>query len=191
MKIKLFGKKTTYRTKVAIALFSAILLSFFVISIRKPKQNDIPVRPYAIRLSLTQAEDKTLSFGSATTLAGYSPDYQTDMQENYYRMQILDQGKVLFTGKMPKTQIIVKEKIDGEDHNVTYEEKGWGTFDLLVPFYETATMLIFTDEKGTEILSVDLQRIELPTPQPSGKACGDGICADDENILMCYKDCSF
>ncbi|QQS44694.1 hypothetical protein IPM65_03820 [Candidatus Roizmanbacteria bacterium] len=189
--MNIFGRKTTYRVKVGIALFSAILLSFFILLVWRPKQNDIPVEPYAIRLALTQAEDKTLSVGSVDTLAGYAPDYQTDMQDNYYLMKIMDRDKVLFTGKMPKSQIIVKEKIDGDDKRAIYEEKGWGTFDLLIPFYETATMLVFTDESGTEMLSLDLQRLSLPTPEPKREACGDGICADDENILMCYKDCSF
>jgi len=189
--MNIFGKEKKYRTKVAIALFSAIVLSFFIISIRKPKQNDIPVQPYAVRLALTQAEDKTLTVGSIDTLAGYSPDYQTDIQENYYQMKIMNKDKVLFTGKIPKTQIIVKEKIDGEDKYAIYEEKGWGTFDLLVPFYETATQLVFTDDTGAEMLSIDLQSLALPTPRPMKGACGDGICADDENILICYKDCSF
>ncbi len=189
--MSIFGKKSTYRVKVGIALFSAILLSFLIILVWKPKQNDIPVEPYAMRLALTQADDRTLSVGTIDTLAGYAPDYQTDMQENYYQMKIMDDEKVLFTGKMPKTQIIVKEKIDGDDIHAIYEEKDWGTFDLLIPFYETATMLIFTDETGAEVLSVDLQSLSLPTPQPMKESCGDGICADDENILMCYKDCSF
>lgn len=191
MKMNIWGKKTAYRMKVSIALFAAIFLSFFILLIWRPKQNNIPVRPYAIRFTLTQAADKTLSVGNIDTLAGYAPDYQTDIQDNYYQMIIKDRDEILFTGKMPKTQIIVKEKLDGEDTHAIYEEKGWGTFELLIPFYETATELVFTDDAGTEMLSVDLQSLGLPTPQPLKGACGDGICADDENILMCYKDCSF
>lgn len=188
--MNIFGKKTTYRVKVGVAIFSAILLSFFIILVWKPKQNDIPVEPYAMRLSLTQADDRTLSVGAVDTLAGYAPDYQTDMQDNYYQMKILDDDKILFTGKLPKTQIIVKEKIDGKDTYATYEEKGWGTFDLLIPFYKSATMLLFTDESGEDVLSVDLQSLSLPTPKPMKEACGDGICADNENFLKCYTDCS-
>lgn len=178
--------KLTLRIKIIAAIILALLLSFLFI---KPKENDIPVIPIALRLELTQLQDNSLELRNIAIADLYSPDYQTDLQSDYYQFTIKKGNNTLFTGKMPKKTVIIHEWI-GENPRNDIEEQALGDFVLLLPYYEEATNIDFVDDAGNNVLSVDLTSKNLVKPKYKN-TCEDGVCTDNENLLMCYSDCKY
>lgn len=178
--------KLKLRIKIIVAIVLALLISFLFI---KPKENDIPVLPISMKLDLQKQNNNTFSLNDVTVVTGYAPDYQNDFQSNFYKIEIKKDKKVLFTGKMFKQNIVIHEWLY-ENPRATIEEIELKDFDLYLPYYKEATQLIITEDSGQEVLNVDLKSKKLIAPKLQN-TCGDGICTDNENLLMCYTDCKY
>lgn len=178
-----------HRVKIVIAMLFALSITFLILYLR-PKQNSIPVMPLALRINLTQMPDKTLQLRSLDLIEGYASDYQTDMRSNFYQMELSQGEKSLFKGKTIKSRIMIRENLLASETQAQIEEKELGEFTLYIPYYQKAEKLIFSDENGREALNINLKEKNLKEPQ-IGKTCGDGICTDNENLLMCYRDCRY
>ncbi len=180
--------KIKMRIKIFVAIIIALFISFLFLLI-KPKENDIPVQPLALKLELSQQPDYSLMVKGVSIQNVYSPDYQTDIQNNFYTIEIKNKNKLLFTGKTVKKHIIINEWL-GENPRNEVREELLGDYIFYLPYYKEATELIMTDEKGREALRIDLSTQNLKAP-PMRNTCGDGICSDNENLLMCYTDCKY
>lgn len=178
-----------HRVKIVIAMLFALSVTFLILFLR-PKQNSIPVMPLALRINLTQMPDKTLQLRTLDLIEGYASDYQTDMRSNFYQMELREGTKSLFKGKTIKSRITIRENLLASETQAQIEEKELGEFTLYIPYYQEAEKLIFSDENGQEVLNIDLKEKNLKEPQIR-KTCGDGICTDNENLLMCYRDCRY
>lgn len=179
-----------YRLKIIIGMILAIVVTFLVLFL-EPKQNDIPVMPLAVHLKLFQRpEDKTLELKDISLIEGYAPDYQTDMQANYYQIELREGNRSLFKGKTIKSHIKITENLIAGQAKSEVEESLLNDFTLDLPYYKNADALIFSDESGNEMLQVDLKKQNLTEPMIT-QSCGDGVCTDNENMLICYSDCSY
>ncbi len=178
--------KLQLRIKIIGAIIIALLFSFIFI---KPKENDIPVQPISYTMQLHQNSDNAVTVKDLSIQNSYSPDYQTDLIDNYYLIQIKDKDKVLFTGKTVKRKRLVEEWLYDNPRNEIREEH-LNDFILSLPYFKNATSITLTDDAGQEALYIDLttQNLSMPNIQNS---CGDGICTDNENLLMCYTDCKY
>ena len=178
--------KIKTRIKIGIAIVIALLLSFLFI---KPKEKDIPVQPLALKLHVIQQPDNTFEMKDISVVNAYAPDYQTDMQDNFYKIEFTKEAQVLFTGKTVKKSITINEWLyENPKNEVKEEDLGDVTFYL--PYYKNATALTFTDDSGNEALYVDLSKRNFVEPEIP-QSCGDGVCTDNENLLMCYTDCKY
>ena len=178
--------KFKIRVKIIIGIILALFISFLFIP---PKQNNIPSVPVALLLNLTQLNNNTLTLKKIEVVERYSPDYQTDLQNNYYLIQIKKNDSLLFQGKMPKKEIIIKESLM-TNSSQQLEIKNLDDFELYLPYFENATTLLITEDSGKVALNVDLALKKLKMPELKN-TCGDGICTDNENLLMCYSDCKY
>src|SRR3990167_1254862 len=163
-----------------ILLIAASLLVVFFITIffgKLSKKNDIPVTPMTLHIKLVE---------------GYSADYQFRFPNNYYQIDQNDrQGKNIFHGQTPSKVTIIEERfstnnLEEEFHNQKEELRG--TIILNLPYYKNAESIRFSDELNKDVLNIKLTDHLLTEPELSNH-CGDGICADNENILFCSKDC--
>lgn len=178
--------KLQLRIKIIAAILFALFISFLFI---KPKENDIPILPIAMQIDLTQQEDNSFRLRNISVVDGYAPDYQNDFQSNYYRIELKKEDKVLYTGKMIKQHIVIHEWLKESPHGEVTEEK-LGDFSLYLPYYKDATELVITEDTGKEALKIDVTSKELVAPKLSN-TCGDGVCTDNENLMMCYTDCKY
>lgn len=178
--------KLQLRIKIIAAIILALVMSFLFI---KPKENNIPILPISLQLDLTQQADNSFHLKNISVVTGYAPDYQNDFQSNYYKIEMKKEGKVLFTGKMIKQNIVIHEWLK-ENPRADVKEERLGDFSLYLPYYKNATQLIITEDTGKEALHVDLTSQKLVAPEMPN-TCGDGICTDNENLLMCYTDCKY
>lgn len=179
--------KLKLRIKILVAIIIALLLSFLFI---KPKENDIPVVPIGFKLELSQLSNRALELNNIAITNGYAPDYQTDLQHNYYLIQFKKGKEVLFTGKAPSQKIWIMENRDPDELYHKIETNELGNFTLFLPYYKNASHLIITKDTGEEVLNIDLAAHNLIEPEMP-KTCGDGVCSDNENIMMCYTDCKY
>lgn len=173
---------------IVLALILSVVLRPFV---QPPKQNKhIPTNPVAMNILLFQASSGVLRMKSIALRGQYPSDYQSEFDSNYYTITLMKGDKTLFTGKTVRSYTIISEEFDGTPHGET-SEIPLGDFELNLPYYKDATTLVMTEDTGREVLHVDLTQYPL-TPLPVSKQyCGDGICADNENLLMCFSDCSY
>ena len=156
--------------------------------ITQPKKNDIPDLPLALEVNVTQNNDKTLTVNPLKIIEGYAPDYQLDIPQGFYRIELYQKGKRLFEGKTPSQKLILDEtQLSNESHESVLKEEALGTYPLFLPYFKNADRLIIKNQDDTEVLSVELD--ELEAPPISKEACGDGICTDNENLFLCYSDC--
>ena len=178
-----------------ILLIAASLLVVFFITIffgKLSKKNDIPVTPMTLQIELAQSSDMKLQLQNIKLVEGYSADYQFRFPNNYYQIDQNDrQGKNIFHGQTPSKVTIIEERfstnnLEEEFHNQKEELRG--TIILNLPYYKNAESIRFSDESNKEVLNIKLTDHLLTEPELSNH-CGDGICADNENILFCSKDC--
>jgi hypothetical protein len=175
-------KKYIPLLKIGLALIFALLVALLFVA---PKKNDIPVLPVALELHLSKKNESLILIDSKIT-EGYPPDYQTDIENNYYKIQILKNDEVLFTGKTITDSITIRES-ESPENNMVSEPLTDFTLDL--PYYKNADQVIITNDKGKKMISINLSELNLAMPATTRKTCGDGICSDNENILMCHTDC--
>lgn len=176
--------KLKLRIKIIVAIIIALLVSFLYI---KPKENDIPILPISMKLDLQKQNNNSFALKNIAVVTGYAPDYQNDFQSNFYKIEIKKDKKILFTGKMFKQHIVIHEWLY-ENPRADIEETELKDIELYLPYYKDATELIITEDSGTEVLTVDLKSKKLIAPKLQN-TCGDGVCTDNENLLMCYTDC--
>lgn len=185
--ITIFGTKF----KIILSIIFAVFLSYFLSVMFQPKLNKtIPVQPISLKVDLIQNSDNSLTTKSISIEQDYAQDYQTDFESNYYEIKIKKGNEVLFTGKTVKSYVIIKENFGNEGIEGESDEKPLENFTLYLPYYSDATEVIITDDTGTETLHENLSTFKLIAPNKMKESCGDGICSDNENLLMCYSDCS-
>lgn len=175
-------KKLSFKLKIILALIFALFIAYLFV---EPKKNDIPVLPVALQLNLSKEND-SLILTDSEIVEGYAPDYQTDIENNYYKIEILKGTNVLFTGKTITNSITIRNSESRQD-NVISEPLTEFTLDL--PYYKNADQVIITNDKGEKMININLSELNLGMPETTRKTCGDGICSDNENILMCHADC--
>lgn len=176
--------KTSLRLKIIAGIILALLVSFFFI---QPKQNDIPTTPLILEVKINQSPNNVLTMKDISIINGYASDYQTDLQRNFYSIELFNGKKKLFTGKTMKKELIINEWLY-ENPKSEVSEQNLGDFMLDLPYYKEATKLVITEDNGKEVLSEDLTSQNLSEPKLQN-SCGDGVCTDNENLLMCYSDC--
>ena len=90
---------------------------------------------------------------------------------------------------MPRKKIIIEERfsVNGSEELHNQREELFGKFTLNLPYYEDAATIVFTHEGGTEVLKISLDKYTFAKPEIRN-TCGDGVCSDKENLIMCYKD---
>ncbi len=180
------------RIKLYISLLLALVVSVFFSPIVQPvKQNKhIPTQPVSMNLSLFQNKDGIVRMKSIALREHYPSDYQSKYNSNYYTITLKQGKRTVFTGQIVRSYMIISENMnempEGESSEIPL-----GDFELNLPYYKDATTLILVDDTGQEVLTVDLTQYPLTLPQTDKAYCGDGICADNEGLLMCFSDCSF
>ena len=177
------------RLKIYLGIALALVVSVFLSPLVQPiKQNKhIPTKPLSLIVSLTQKSSGQLRMTSVAIREHYPSDYQSKFNSNYYTITLTDGGKTLFTGQTVRSYVLISEELD-ETPEGEISEIPLGDFELNLPFYKNATTLILTEDTGTEALRVDLKQYKLTLPD-SKNHCGDGVCADNENVLWCSIDC--
>ncbi|KKQ36447.1 MAG: hypothetical protein US54_C0067G0003 [Candidatus Roizmanbacteria bacterium GW2011_GWA2_37_7] len=180
---------------IASALFISLGIVFLLVktSVVSDKKNDIPVYPLAYKLALVQSQDRSLAFRSIQVIEGYAPDYLAELPKDYYRIEILNGERTLYKGKIPSVITTIEENFSPDDETAVEQvtkTENRGEFDMVLPYYEKATKIRFSDEEGREVLVVNVNSFSLEKPQTKTNYCNDGICADNENIFTCYPDCS-
>lgn len=182
-----FKERLRFYIGILLALVFSVFLSPFV----QPNKHNktIPVAPVSLNISLYQGTG-ILGVQSVGLANSYPSDYQSDFDSNYYLITIKNGEKILFTGKTIRSYVIVSEDFSETDIRGETIQKPLGDFALHLPYYEDATAIDITDENGQKALVIDLTKYPL-TPLTVQQACGDGICADNESLLMCFSDCSY
>lgn len=180
------------RLKLYIAIILAVLASGLLGPFIRPAKHNkhIPVEPIALNIALFQNE-AMLGLKSVSLVNTYPSDYQSEFASNYYLITILNGDKTLFTGKTIRSYIIISDDFSGDEATGAISEVGLGDFELNLPYYKDATMVVIADETGRQVLDINLTDYLLSPPSTATRSCGDGVCADGENLLMCAADCSF
>lgn len=185
-----FRKRIKQYLFLSAAILISLIASFLSLPIFLSKKSNIPVLPYSFLLKMKQRDDYSLVLQDLSVSLGYAPDYQTRFDSDYYLFSILSRDKVVFTGSFPKINLVVSE--DLRSSYSEYKKKKLDDFELALPFFSSADKIVFFNEKGDEVLRIDLSSFNLSKPNfDKSVFCGDGVCADNENFISCFKDCGF
>ncbi len=188
----MYWRRLPPRIKIIAAIGVSILLTLGFYLLFNQKKTSNPVQLLSYVLQLEQTNNFELSLENISIKQEYAPDYQTSIPEHYYAISIRQGDRELFRGRTVKQYTVIKEKMFIDTGSVESDKQmlPLGKFTLRLPWFQQADNIVFYDESGEVKLQVDLKayNLEIPPIEPS---CGDGICSDDENILMCHKDCSF
>lgn len=213
---QIFFKKLPLRIFTLIGILMALGASYVIVFIWQFPQNNIPSGPASLVISINQKSPEILDLDSIKVTNNYPQDYQLDLKSNYYVIQLKKGSEILFTGKTVKSYEVVNEeffgptiapkitesqvnnagvfRIENLSEGLSKDETTFlplKNFQLNLPYYSQATTLSILDEKGVQLLSIELSKYNLEAPIVKTKTCGNGVCTSGENIINCVQDCSY
>ena len=194
MDTNIFKRKLKNNVMIVLALIMSLFIVFMITMFfgNLAKKNDIPVTPTTLQIKLAQSSDMRLQLQNIKLVEGYSADYQFKFPDHYYQIDQYDrQGNVIFHGETPSIITIIEERFSPgniKEEVQNQKEELRGTIFLNLPYFKNAEIIRFSDESNKEILKISPADHILTEPKLSNH-CGDGICADNENVLFCSKDC--
>jgi hypothetical protein len=110
--------------------------------------------------------------------------------KKYYLVQVLDeQDRPLFSTRVSKTEVLSFFTAPNYRQRapIAYFKK---EIYLFLPVYRQAVNLRFRNERGEQVLLVNIKGIiNQRKDAASVNLCGNGLCDQRENFLNCFRDC--